>query len=58
MKPLSLLYFTREHSAGLILRITLALVILPHGCQLLFGRLGGFGFKASMDYFTQAESLP
>jgi putative oxidoreductase len=58
MKQLSILYKTNEHTSGLIMRITLASVMLPHGCQLLFGWFGGMGFSASMDYFTQAEGLP
>lgn len=58
MKQLSLLYKTNEHTTGLIVRLALALVMLPHGCQLLFGWFGGFGFSGSMRYFTQIEGLP
>ena len=58
MKQLSILYKTTAHPAGLILRLTLAAVMLPHGCQLLFGWFGGFGFTGSMNYFTQVEGLP
>jgi len=41
----------------LVLRLTLALVIFPHGAQKLFGWFGGFGFKATMGYFT-SQGLP
>ena len=58
MKQLSILYKTNDHMAGLIMRLTLALVMLPHGCQLVFGWFGGMGFTASMNYFTHAEGLP
>lgn len=58
MKQLSIFYKTGDHISGLILRITLAIVMLPHGCQLLFGWFGGFGFTGSMNYFTQVEGLP
>lgn len=58
MKQLSILFKTDEHISGLVLRVTLALVMLPHGCQLLFGWFGGFGFSGSMDYFTRVEGLP
>jgi putative oxidoreductase len=58
MKKLSIFYKTNEHLTGVILRITLAVVMLPHGCQLLFGWFGGYGFVGSMNYFTQVEGLP
>ena len=58
MNKLSFLFFTREHITGLVLRVTLAIVLLPHGSQLLLGWFGGYGFSASMNYFTQVEGLP
>lgn len=58
MTQLSNLYKTNEHLTGIILRIALALVMLPHGCQLFLGWFGGFGFSGSMAYFTQMEKLP
>lgn len=42
----------------LLLRITFAVVVLPHGCQQLFGWFGGYGFSGTMQYFTQTEGLP
>lgn len=41
-----------------ILRVMLALVILPHGFQKLTGAFGGFGFEGSMNYFTGTVGLP
>jgi putative oxidoreductase len=58
MKQLSYFFKTDEHDSGLIARITLALVILPHGAQLAFGWFGGPGFGSAMNYFTQVEGLP
>lgn len=52
------LFNTTNHFTGLILRFTLALVILPHGCQLLFGWFGGNGFARTMQYFIEVEKLP
>jgi putative oxidoreductase len=49
---------TNGHISGLIFRLTLGIVILPHGCQLLLGWFGGFGFQGTMQYFTQVEGLP
>lgn len=58
MKNLKTLLFTKEHLSGLISRLTLGLVILPHGCQLLLGWFGGYGFTGSMNYFTNDAGLP
>jgi putative oxidoreductase len=37
----------------LILRLTLAIVIFPHGAQKALGWFGGHGFKGTMGYFKQ-----
>ncbi len=58
MKDALRLLHTQGHAAGLIARITLAVVIFPHGCQLLLGWFGGPGFGHAMNYFTQTEDLP
>lgn len=43
---------------GLILRLTLGLVMFPHGAQKLLGWYGGFGFDGTMGFFTQKLGLP
>ena len=43
---------------GLILRLTLGLVMFPHGAQKLLGWFGGFGFDGTMGYFTQKMGVP
>jgi putative oxidoreductase len=43
---------------GLILRLTLGGVILPHGAQKLFGLFGGYGFNGTMQFFTEVIHLP
>ena len=50
----------RSHTewAGLVLRLTAGLIMLPHGLQKLLGVWGGFGFKATMNYFTDTMKLP
>lgn len=58
MKPLFSIYKTQEHLTGFILRLTLAVVLLPHGCQLFLGWFGGPGFQKAMSYFTDVEQLP
>jgi putative oxidoreductase len=39
-------------------RVVLGLVIIPHGAQKLFGAFGGFGYSASMSFFTDVLHLP
>lgn len=48
---------TEDRISPLILRFTLALVLWPHGAQLLAGLFGGYGYTASMAYFT-GNGLP
>lgn len=45
-------------AAGLVLRLTLAVVIFPHGAQKLLGWFGGNGFSGTMDFFTGNLGLP
>jgi putative oxidoreductase len=52
MKMLQWLLQTDSSLTGLILRVTLAVVIFPHGAQKVFGWFGGHGFKATMKSFT------
>jgi len=43
---------------GLVARVLLGLVILPHGAQKLLGWFGGYGYKGTMGYFTQSLGIP
>jgi putative oxidoreductase len=45
-------------TVSFILRIVLALVILPHGLQKLTGAFGGYGFEGTMNYFTGTVGVP
>jgi putative oxidoreductase len=45
---------TDDSLTAFIVRITVALVMLPHGAQKLLGMFGGYGFKATMNYFTSS----
>lgn len=42
----------------LALRIAIGVVVLGHGAQKLFGWFGGYGFDATMNFFTQQIGLP
>ena len=47
-----------ENWSLLILRLTLTIVIFPHGAQLLLGWFGGLGYTQTMNYFTTVANLP
>ena len=49
---------TEDTWTGLVLRITLGLVMFPHGAQKLLGWYGGFGFSGTMGFFTETMHLP
>jgi putative oxidoreductase len=43
---------------GLVTRVALGLLILPHGLQKAFGFFGGYGFSGTMGYFTDFIKIP
>lgn len=44
--------------APTVARVTLGVVMLPHGAQKVLGWFGGGGFSATFDYFTGTMNLP
>lgn len=52
------IFNTNNDLTGLIIRLTLGIVLLPHGAQKMLGLFGGYGFSATMDFFTQSLHLP
>ncbi len=56
---LRLLLGTDRAAAPLALRITLAIVMLPHGLQKTVGWFGGYGWSGTMGFLTgEAVGLP
>ncbi|GBF49537.1 DoxX family protein [Leptospira ryugenii] len=55
---LELLFSTSDSIVPLVLRLTLGIVIFPHGAQKLLGWFGGYGFKGTYGYFTGQAGLP
>jgi putative oxidoreductase len=49
---------TEKNWLGVILRLTLGGIMLPHGLQKVFGWFAGEGWGATMTYLTQTEGLP
>ncbi|NLR64292.1 DoxX family protein [Chitinophaga varians] len=43
---------TDDNIVSFIIRVTVAIVMLPHGLQKLLGMFGGHGFKGTMNFFT------
>jgi putative oxidoreductase len=58
MNLLRILFSTTQSKALIFLRLSLGLVILPHGLQKTLGLFGGGGFQASMDSFTTGLGIP
>jgi len=49
---------TRNDIVLLLLRLTLGIVILPHGLQKTLGLFGGHGFAGTYGFFTAKMGLP
>jgi putative oxidoreductase len=49
---------TQPNLAAFVARITLMVVILPHGLQKTLGLFGGYGFSGTMKFFTESAGLP
>ncbi len=58
MKALHLLLKTDNSAAALLARLTLGLVMFPHGAQKALGWFGGYGFDGTMGYFTGTLHIP
>lgn len=53
-----LLLQTSSEWTGLILRITAGFIMMPHGLQKTLGYFGGYGYRATVTYFTDSMKLP
>jgi len=52
------LFVTDDSWTGLILRLGLGIVMVPHGMQKVFGWFGGFGLPVTFSYMTNMEHIP
>lgn len=52
------LFQTTSQWPLLAARLTLAIILFPHGAQKMLGWFGGYGFSGTMNYFTGAAHLP
>lgn len=58
LQALRALLATSDSLLPTILRIGLAVVILPHGVQKTVGAFGGLGFAGTMQFFTGTMRIP
>jgi putative oxidoreductase len=49
---------TEASIAALLARLTLAVVMFPHGAQKVFGWFGGSGFSGTMNFFIETMHIP
>jgi putative oxidoreductase len=52
------LLHTEDDIAFTVLRLVLGVVFFAHGSQKMLGWFGGYGFKATMGFFTQTAHIP
>ena len=52
------IFNTTNDWTGLIIRLTIGLIILPHGAQKMLGLFGGYGFSGTMEFMTGTLHLP
>ncbi len=52
------IFNTRNDLTGFIIRLTLGIILFPHGAQKLLGKFGGYGFSGTMGFFTGTMHLP
>jgi len=58
LKNMKSIFKTNNDYTGPILRLTIAMVLFPHGAQKLLGWFGGYGFTGTMQFFTDTRGLP
>jgi len=54
----NLLSTDKDNLSALIIRLTVGIVLFPHGAQKLFGWFGGYGLSGTMGYLTNTQHLP
>ena len=55
---LRMLFGTQNDMTGLVMRLTLGAVMLPHGLQKVFGLFGGAGLQSTLEAMTGKFGLP
>ena len=58
MKALQTLLKTNDSVSTFLVRISLGIVMFPHGAQKVLGWFGGYGFHGTMGFFTGQMHIP
>lgn len=54
----NIIFQTNNDWTGLVTRLSIGIVLFPHGAQKLLGWWGGYGFNGTMGFFTDTMNLP
>lgn len=52
------IFNTNDDWTGFVIRLTLGLIMFPHGAQKMFGWFGGPGFSKEVEHLTEYMHLP
>lgn len=52
------IFNTNDDWTGFVIRLTLGLILFPHGAQKMFGWFGGPGFSKEVKHLTEYMHLP
>jgi putative oxidoreductase len=52
------IFTTNNSFAPTLARLTLGIVMFPHGAQKALGLFGGYGFQGTLNWFTQQLHIP
>jgi putative oxidoreductase len=52
------IFKTNNDWTGLVIRLTIGLILFPHGAQKMLGIFGGYGFSGTIGFFTGTMHLP
>ena len=52
------IFSTTNDWTGLVIRLSVGLVLFPHGAQQMLGIFGGYGFTGTMAFLTDTMHLP
>ena len=52
------IFKTNNDWTGLVTRLTIGLILFPHGAQKMLGIFCGYGFSGTMGFFTDTMHLP
>ena len=51
------IFNTANDWTGLVTRLSVGLILFPHGAQQMLGLFGGYGFTGTMNFFTNTLDL-